>query len=93
MVRPPYEAAVRLSALAAGNWARIDGHYSGQGTDLLDLPFSRFLSVIYVWALEHMTSEDGEKFERTLEDPLPGLAASRERRIDPQAELDQLKNL
>lgn len=89
MVGPPYEAAVRLSATATSNWQSIDGDYSGKGVDILTLPFSRFLSVIYVWAIEHMSAEDGEKWKAMLTAPIPG----HERRTDGLNEIDQLNNL
>lgn len=89
MVRwTPYQKAVRLSAVAASNWERIDGHYSGQGVNILDLPFPRFLNVIYVWAMERMSSEDGEKFDMELMKPLPGQETFED---DAQWELEQLK--
>ena len=66
-----YQTAVRLSATATSNWQRIDGHFSGQGIDILTLPLSRFLSVIYVWAMEHQSEEDAERWEAELDKPLP----------------------
>lgn len=66
-----YQVAVRLSGTATSNWERIDGQYSGQGTDILTLPLARFLNVVYVWAMEHMSEEDAEKWEAELERPLP----------------------
>jgi hypothetical protein len=72
MVSPPYQVAVRLSACAAFNWPRIDGRYTGQGIDLFHLPFSRFLSVIYAWAIERMNKEEAEKWEAMLTAPLSG---------------------
>ena len=72
MVGPPYQVAVRLSACAAFNWPRIDGRYTGQGIDLFRLPFSRFLSVIYAWAIEKMSKEDAEKWEAMLLAPISG---------------------
>lgn len=92
MVRPPYQAAVRLSATAAGNWAYLDGTYSGQGVNLLALPFHRFLNVVYVWALG--TLHDKDERERWLEElhsPLPGDDPQRD--VDPEAEIAQLKDL
>lgn len=76
MVGSPYQTAVRLSATAASNWQAIDGVYSGKGVDLFSLPLSRFLSVVYVWALEHMEEDEGRRWQEELKKPLPGQAAS-----------------
>lgn len=70
MVGKSKEAAVRLSEAAVHNWARIDGEYSGKGIDLLALPFPRFLNVIFVWVLEHLSQEDAEKFLADLDKPI-----------------------
>lgn len=88
MGRPPYEAAVRLSEAAIGNWQGVDGHYSGQGVDILRLPLSRFLSVIYVWCMERV--EDAEKWDARLNDPLPGPTHRRRRNMSARDELAQL---
>jgi hypothetical protein len=84
----PYQKAVRLSAVAASNWERIDGFYAGKGVNILDLPFSRFLSVVYVWATERMSSEDAEKFDQELLKPLRGQELTED---DRQLELEQLR--
>lgn len=72
MVGKSKEAAVRLSEIAVHNWSRIDGEYSGKGIDLLAYSFPRFLNVIFVWALEHMSQEDAEKFIANLDNPVKG---------------------
>ena len=69
MVPKSPQAARRLSEIAIGHWDRIEGHYAGQGVQLLTYPFPRFLNVILTWALEHMSQEDGEKFLKTLDSP------------------------
>lgn len=92
MVGKRYEAAVRLSATAAGNWSYIDGTYSGQGVDLLTLPFDRFLNVIFTWSLNTMhDAEERRKWLAELDGPLPGQAHRHS--MDAQAEIDQLNNL
>lgn len=89
MVGPPYQAAVRLSATAAGNWGQIDGYYSGRGVNILTLPFSRFLNVIYVWATSNQSQEDAEKWIAKLDSPLPGQTTSRKSAEDELAQLAQ----
>lgn len=92
MVGPPYCTAARLSATAAGNWVLIDGTYSGQGVNILRLPFHRFLNVIYAWCSERLTQEDRERWLVELETPLPNQRI-RNDEDEAQAEIDQLKNL
>lgn len=75
MVGKSFPAAVRLAQTAASNWARIDGAHPG--VDLLTLPLRRWLNVVYVWALEHMSDEDARAWEQKLNDPLPGEDAAR----------------
>jgi hypothetical protein len=89
MVGPPYQTAVRLSAVAAGNWALIDGEYSGQGFDIFSLPFHRFLSVIYSWYVQRLSQEDRMKFEMELTKPLRGTPD----RMSAEDEMDQLNYL
>ena len=89
MVSPPYQRAVRLSATATGNWQSIDGYYSGQGIDLLRLPFSRFLSVVFVWAMTNLPEEDGKKWQAELDKPIPG----QQSKYNADAELAQIKNM
>ena len=89
MVGPPYPRSVRLALTATSNWTRIDGTYAGQGVDLLDLRFSRFLNVVESWALERMTQEDAERWLEELDRPLPGHPD----RFDGEDEMEQLKYL
>ena len=90
MVRPPYQTAARLSATAASNWQGIDGTYSGKGVDILKLPLSRFLSVVFTWCVERLTEEDRMRWLAELEAPLPEQENSAAVR---KAELEQLKHL
>lgn len=92
MVGPPYQAALRLYALAGQRWALIDGEASLQGQDLLDLPPHRFCNVIYYWAVQRLSEEDKERWEAELLAPLPGqrLSAST---VDPQQEMADFKRL
>lgn len=88
MVGPPYQAAVRLSAVATSNWTQIDGYYSGKGVDVLRLPFSRFLNVIYVWATSNQSQEDADKWVAKLNLPLPGQMQTDESADDELAQLN-----
>jgi hypothetical protein len=90
VVGPPYPRNVRLALTATGNWTRIDGQYSGQGVELLNLPFSRFLSVVEHWALERMTGEDAERWLAELDRPLPGTPDGQ---FSEEDEMEQLKYL
>jgi hypothetical protein len=91
VVGKSYQAAVRLSVTATSNWRAIDGYYSGQGVDLLALPWDRFLNVIYAWAMEHQSDEDAQRWAAELDLPLPGSSSSSDE-LDPN-EMDQLNNL
>lgn len=66
----PYEAAVRLFAVAAAHWREIDGQAILKGVDLTVLPIDRFCNAIYAWAVERV--EDREKFDYDLYAPVPG---------------------
>ena len=90
MVCPPYQRAVRLSAAATQNWQQVDGYYSGKGVDILNLPLSRYLSVIHTWAMQAQSQEDAEKWERDLDKRIPGQVHYE---VDVEAELAQLKNM
>ena len=90
MVGKSYEATVRLSSAAIAHWDFIDGQKSGQGVNILALPFSRFLSVINVWMMEHLEEDDRDKWERKLDDPLPG---RRDRSKAGFDDISQLNNL
>lgn len=61
---------VRIQATAAQCWTLIDGQYSGQGVDLFKLTYDRFLSVVYVWAAEHLEKDAREKWLAELDKPL-----------------------
>lgn len=86
MVRPPYEAAVRLSAAAIGNWDALDGYHSGQGVDLLRLPPSRFFNVVMYWVASRI--ENPEVWLGRLADPLPGRARRRSEVVAQQEAQD-----
>jgi hypothetical protein len=71
MVRPPYQAVVRLYQIADGHWHYIDGEAAITGAgDLLTLPIDRFCNAISWWALQRV--KDSEKFLFDLNKPFPG---------------------
>lgn len=73
MVRPPYEAVLRLFANAERYWAAIDGEAASQGgVDYFSLPLDRFCNAIQWWCLQRV--KDPERFLRDLEAPLSGSA-------------------
>lgn len=72
MVRPPYEAAVRLHAIAIAYWAAIDGAAAQNGVEPMTLRPDRFCNYVYAWAAERV--ENREEFDRDLLLPLPGRA-------------------
>lgn len=70
MVRPPYEAVVRLLANAERYWPEIDGEAASRGADYFALPVDRFLNAIQWWVVQRV--KDPERFKATLADPFVG---------------------
>lgn len=58
----PYAAVYGLTVWAAqpGVWHELDGKYIGQGIDLGELPYDRFLNVIYVEMLARIDVKEKE---------------------------------
>lgn len=69
MVRPPYGNAAHLVGIAAQHWQAIDGEAASRGADFLQLPFDRFLNVIFWWSVQRV--KDVEHFQYDLEKPFP----------------------
>lgn len=70
MVHFPYGAVVRLFGIAALHWRKIDGACARAGFDPLDLPLSRFLSLVLQWTQEHTDPENWEMVEQEIFAPL-----------------------
>ena len=70
MVRPPYEAVIRLLANAERYWPEIDGEAASRGTDYFGLPLDRFLNAVQWWVVQRV--KDPERFVATLGDPFTG---------------------
>ena len=82
MVRPPYQAVLRLLANAERYWAQIDGEAIRHGAgNYFELSPDRFCNAIQSWICERV--KDPEAFIRELERPLDGGG-----RKPSQAELD-----
>jgi hypothetical protein len=67
VVRPPYEAVVRLYAYAERYWPEIDGEAASRGADYLALPLDRFLNAVQWWIVQRV--KDPERFKAELETP------------------------
>jgi hypothetical protein len=67
---PPYSEVVRLFAYADYFWPSIRARY--YQIDLLEVPLTEFLDLVYAWIRETLSGEDWQKFEIELEAPLPG---------------------
>jgi hypothetical protein len=82
VVRPPYQAVIRLFANAERYWPQIDGEAirSGAG-NYLELSPDRFCNAVQSWIMERV--KDPEAFVRELERPLGGSA-----RTPSQAEMN-----
>ena len=71
VVGPPYEVAVRLTAIAADHWEAIDGEAALRGIgSYLELPPVRFYNAILSWCLKHV--KDTDRFMAKLTAPVPG---------------------
>lgn len=70
MVRPPYQAALRLFSYAERYWPAIDGEAASRGADYLTLPLDRFCNAVQWWVTQRV--KDVERFLADLERPLPG---------------------
>jgi len=82
VVRPPYQAVIRLFAHAERYWAQIDGEaIRSGGGNYLELTPDRFCNAVQSWICERV--KDPEGFVRELERPLGGNA-----RTPSQAEMD-----
>jgi hypothetical protein len=76
VVRSPYQAALRLYAIAADRWAEIDAAFPG--VDVIRLPCDRFLNHVYRWAIERIKPDDLERWKMELNAPLPWEAGAGE---------------
>lgn len=65
----------RLFGSARAQWAAFDGWAAATmgGTDPLDLPFDRFLNLIYHWLTNGADPAEIKKFDARLWRPLPGM--------------------
>lgn len=81
---PPYEVVARLYAVAGDEWAAFDGWCAAHGIDPLGLSVARQCNLIYYWCIEH--TEDREKFDTALNEPLPGMSTQRAQRVDTRRE-------
>lgn len=70
MVGSPYQAVLRLYAIAGERWPELDASYPA--VDLLKLPIHQFLNYVYAWCVERLDPEKREEWEMGLADPLPG---------------------
>jgi hypothetical protein len=75
--RPPYQAALRLCAIAQDRWAEFDAAYLP--VDLIALPFDRFLNAIYALCVKHLDEQKKESFDLQLNAPLEGMGVKAQR--------------
>ena len=88
MVRPPYQAALRLQAIAAERWAEIDGSCAARGTDPFLLRPDRFCNLIYWWAVNGMDEDKRREWDQLLLDPMPEQKRSAKRAPMEAAEFE-----
>lgn len=60
---PPYETVGGLVrwAVQPGIWHELDGQYLGRGVDLGDLPFDRFLNILYYELTQRLDYDPGKE--------------------------------
>ena len=75
MGRPPYQAALRLCAIAQDRWAEFDAAYLP--VDLISLPFDRFLNAVYALSVKYLDEKKRETFDYQLNEPLRDTATPR----------------
>ena len=68
MVWPPYQAVLRLIAVAEDNWAEVDAAYPT--VDFFRLPLHRFLNFVYAWLVKNATQEQREQIDLELNAPI-----------------------
>lgn len=89
----PYTAVAGLVHIADEFWHEIDGACARAGVDPLELPFHRFLNLVYAWACERVQySEDGRE---KLDDALFGAAerrnAARGDNVSPETVAEEME--
>lgn len=70
MGEAPYQVVVRLYAYADYYWPELSARY--YQINLLDLPLTRFLTLVFAWLHEVWPPEKWEMFVADLEAPIPG---------------------
>lgn len=82
MVRPPYQVALRLYAIAAERWAEVEAAY--YQVDLFTIGPRKFLNCVYAWCVQHMNPEGRERWDQMLNDPLEGQVRVTDRQIEQE---------
>jgi hypothetical protein len=75
-----YGALVGLIYIADEYWTEIDGSCARQGVNPLDLPFDRFLRLVYSWIVERIQYTEGAHAD--LDEALFGFDARLRREPD-----------
>lgn len=84
MVRPPYQAVVRLCGIAAERWAQLESAY--YQINLLRQPPHRFTNLVYAWAIERVAHDKLDDWEAELIDLLPWQDATSEAATNLESE-------
>lgn len=76
----------RLVNTVAEHWPRFDGEMALQGFDPLDLPFDRFISLLYAWMTKDLDEAGLAKFDAQLWQPVKGVEIPAESPWSPENE-------
>lgn len=71
MVRPPYQAAVRLCVLTAERYPEICAEYYHPGYQLLRERPHQLLNLVYAWAIERVEHDKLDDWKAELLELLP----------------------
>ena len=80
---PPYQACLRLYAVAAERWAEVEAAYAT--IDLFSIGCRRFLNCVYAWCVARIPDENREEWDTQLIAPLPGQEAA----LPSEAQIEQ----
>jgi hypothetical protein len=76
----------RLVFSVGSIWARFDGQMGMRSVDPLEMPFERFLNLVYAWYTEGMDETEIAKFDAKLWMPVKGAEIPKESPWSPENE-------
>ena len=89
MTTPLRIATINTNGIRAAYRKGMGAWLDGRGVDILAYPFSRFLSVIHVWAMSRMEEKDGAIWKAKLDAPIPAVEKYLPEPLMDPSEFDQ----